>query len=148
TQREGRAAVGGQERQHGRQVVDALLRDQRRDGGALVVDACKFHGLLSWLRHDVWPRYDRRMAPRVKSAQRVVEVFEYFAQRRAPATLTQICSTLDYPPSSTFVLLQTLRELGYLDYSIDERTFVPTVRAALLGLWVNDALLQDGTIVR
>jgi hypothetical protein len=30
------------------------------------------------------------MAPPVKSAQRVVEVFEYFAQRRAPATQTQI----------------------------------------------------------
>ncbi len=88
------------------------------------------------------------MAPRVKSAQRVVEVFEFFAQRRAPATLTQICAALDYPPSSTFALLKTLRELGYLDYSVDDRTFVPTVRAALLGLWVNDALLQDGTIVR
>lgn len=88
------------------------------------------------------------MAPRVKSAQRVVEVFEYFAQRRAPATLTQICSALDYPPSSTFALLNTLRDLGYLDYSGDDRTFVPTVRAALLGLWVNDALLQDGTIVQ
>lgn len=88
------------------------------------------------------------MAPLVKSAQRVVEVFEYFAQRRAPATLTQICSALDYPPSSTFALLKTLRELGYLDYSRDDRTFVPTVRAALLGIWVNDALLEDGTIVR
>lgn len=88
------------------------------------------------------------MAPRVKSAQRVVEVFEYFAQRRAPATLTQICSTLDYPPSSTFSLLNTLRDLGYLDYASEDRTFVPTVRAALLGLWVNDALLQNGTIVR
>ncbi len=88
------------------------------------------------------------MAPRVKSAQRVVEVFEFFAQRRAPATLTQICSTLDYPASSTFALLNTLRDMGYLDYSADDRTFVPTVRAALLGSWVNDAMLQDGTITR
>lgn len=88
------------------------------------------------------------MAPLVKSAQRVVEVFEYFAQRRAPATLTQVCAALGYPASSTFALLNTLRELGYLDYSRDDRTFVPTVRAALLGIWVNDALLSDDTIVR
>ncbi|WP_326538327.1 IclR family transcriptional regulator [Pseudorhodoferax sp.] len=84
----------------------------------------------------------------VKSAQRVVEVFEYFAQRRAPATLSQISLALGYPASSTFALLNTLRELGYLDHSRDDRTFVPTVRAALLGIWVNDALLADGTIVR
>ncbi len=88
------------------------------------------------------------MAPPVKSAQRVVEVFEYFAQRRAPATLTQISVGLGYPPSSTFALLSTLRDLGYLDYSREERTFVPTVRAALLGIWVNDALMSDGTIMR
>ncbi len=88
------------------------------------------------------------MVPIVKSAQRVVEVFEYFAQRRAPATLSQISTTLGYPTSSTFALLSTLRDLGYLDYARDDRTFVPTVRAALLGIWVNDALMSDGTIVR
>ncbi|CAN5650695.1 hypothetical protein BH09PSE5_BH09PSE5_17940 [soil metagenome] len=86
--------------------------------------------------------------PTVKSAERVVRVFEYFAQRRAPATLTQIASTLGYPPSSTFALLNTLKDLGYLDYSRDDRTFVPTVRTALLGIWVNDALISDSTIVR
>ncbi|MGB3067785.1 MAG: helix-turn-helix domain-containing protein [Ottowia sp.] len=88
------------------------------------------------------------MTGSVKSARRVVEVFEYFAQRRAPATLTQISGALNYPGSSTFALLNTLRDLGYLDYSLEERTFVPTVRAALLGIWVNDALISDGTIVR
>jgi DNA-binding IclR family transcriptional regulator len=88
------------------------------------------------------------MAPPVKSAQRVVEVFEYFARRRAPATLSQICGALGYPTSSTFALLNTLRDLGYLDYSREDRTFVPTLRTALLGIWVNDALISDGTIVR
>lgn len=88
------------------------------------------------------------MTRTVKSAQRVVEVFEFFARRRAPATLTEISVGLGYPPSSTFELLSTLRDLGYLDYARDDRTFVPTVRAALLGIWVNDALISDGTIVR
>lgn len=88
------------------------------------------------------------MAPRVKSAQRVVEVFEFFARRRGPATLTEIAGALGYPASSTFALLNTLRDLGYLDHARDDRTFVPTVRAALLGIWVNDALMVDGTIGR
>lgn len=88
------------------------------------------------------------MASLVKSAQRVVEIFEFFARLRAPATLTQISAALGYPASSTFALLNTLRELGYLDYARHEKTFVPTVRAALLGIWVNDALMADGTIVR
>jgi DNA-binding IclR family transcriptional regulator len=88
------------------------------------------------------------MSPPVKSARRVVEVFEYFAQHRAPATLTQISSALEYPASSTFALLNTLRDLGYLDYAQSDRSFVPTLRAALLGIWVNDALLGEGTIVR
>lgn len=88
------------------------------------------------------------MAGSVKSAKRVVEVFEYFAQRRAPATLTEVADALAYPASSTFALLNTLRDLGYLDYARDDRTFVPTVRAALLGIWVNDALISDSTIVR
>ncbi|HEY8360391.1 MAG TPA: IclR family transcriptional regulator C-terminal domain-containing protein, partial [Ramlibacter sp.] len=59
-----------------------------------------------------------------------------------------IAGALGYPASSTFALLNTLRDLGYLDYARDDRTFVPTVRAALLGIWVNDALMSDGTIVR
>ncbi|MCK9511387.1 MAG: helix-turn-helix domain-containing protein [Pigmentiphaga sp.] len=86
--------------------------------------------------------------PLVKSAQRVVEVFEFFAGRRAPASLSQVAEALGYPVSSTFALLNTLRELGYLHYLPADRTFVPTVRAALLGIWVNDALMSDGTIMR
>lgn len=84
----------------------------------------------------------------VKSARRVIEVFEFFAQRRAPATLSEVAAALDYPVSSTFALLNTLRDMGYLHYLPGDRSFVPTVRAALLGIWVNDALMSDGTIVR
>ncbi|VCU68387.1 DNA-binding transcriptional activator MhpR [Pigmentiphaga humi] len=88
------------------------------------------------------------MAPKVKSAQRTIEILEYFARRKAPATLSEIAGKLGYPPSSTLALLRTLSEMGYLDYAHAERTFVPTVKAALLGIWVNDALMSDGTIAR
>ena len=84
----------------------------------------------------------------VKSAQRVVEIFEFFAERRSPATLMDVVRALGTPPSSTSALLGTLQQLGYLDYDRHARTYVPTIRAALLGIWVNDLLLSDGTVLQ
>jgi len=84
----------------------------------------------------------------VKSARRVIEIFEFFAERQAPAKLTEIARVLGYPASSTFVLLKSLQGLGYLDYDRNGRTFLPTLRSALLGIWINDRLLSNGTISR
>jgi DNA-binding IclR family transcriptional regulator len=88
------------------------------------------------------------MVASVKSAKRVIEIFEYFADRRAPATLMEIKRGLGYPISSMSALLRSLQQLGYLDYDRVDRTFVPTLRTALLGIWVNDMLLRDSTILR
>ena len=84
----------------------------------------------------------------VKSAHRVVQIFEFFANRQAPAGLMEVARALGSPPSSTLALLGTLQTLGYLDYDRHQRTYVPTLRAALLGIWVNDLLLSDGTVLR
>jgi DNA-binding IclR family transcriptional regulator len=84
----------------------------------------------------------------VKSALRVIKVFEFFAARQEPAGLMEVARALGSPPSSTSALLNTLQRLGYLDYDRHRRTFVPTIRAALLGIWVNDQLLSDGTVLR
>jgi len=86
------------------------------------------------------------LAP-VKSAKRVIEIFEFFADRQAPATLMDVARGLDAPVSSTSALLNSLRQLGYVDYDRRQRTFVPTLRAALLGIWINDMFLSDGTIL-
>ncbi len=86
--------------------------------------------------------------PLVKSAHRVVQIFEFFAERKAPAGLMEVARALRSPPSSTSALLGTLQGLGYLDYDRHQRTFMPTLRAALLGIWVNDLLLSDGTVLR
>lgn len=83
----------------------------------------------------------------VKSAQRVIEIFEFFADRQRPSTLMQIARALNYPASSTSAILKSLQMMGYLDYDRVNRTFIPTVRSALLGIWVNDALLGDSTIL-
>ncbi|OGA29561.1 MAG: hypothetical protein A3I01_05880 [Betaproteobacteria bacterium RIFCSPLOWO2_02_FULL_65_24] len=84
----------------------------------------------------------------VKSAHRVIQVFEFFAARQAPAGLMEVARALGSPPSSTSALLNSLQKLGYLDYDRRRRTFVPTLRAALLGIWVNDMFLSDGTVLR
>ena len=84
----------------------------------------------------------------VKSARRTVEIFEFFATRQAPATLMVVAKALGTPASSTSALLGSLQQLGYLDYDRHARTYVPTIRAALLGIWVNDLMLSDGTVLR
>ena len=76
----------------------------------------------------------------VKSAQRVLEVLEYFAATRDPATVAEVSRQLAFPQSSTSMLLSSLETLGYLTYDADDRTFRPTVRVMLLGSWIQDEL--------
>jgi IclR family transcriptional regulator, KDG regulon repressor len=80
----------------------------------------------------------------VKSAQRVVEVLEYFDRDRRAARVNDICSALSYPQSSTSELLRCLAELGYLYYNRSRRTYSPTARVTLLGAWVEPNLFRAG----
>jgi DNA-binding IclR family transcriptional regulator len=73
----------------------------------------------------------------VKSAARVLEVFEYFAGRKTPATVGEVCSALGYPQSSTSVLLKSLLTLGYLSYDSGTRRYAPSVKVASLGNWID-----------
>ena len=83
----------------------------------------------------------------VKSAQRVLEVLEYFAATRDPATVAEVSRQLAFPQSSTSMLLSSLETLGYLTYDADDRTFRPTVRVMLLGSWIQDELFGEGSLV-
>ena len=69
----------------------------------------------------------------VKSARRVLEVLELFAERRGPLTVGEVAAALAYPQSSASVLLQSLVALGYLVHDRGQRTFLPTLRVAFLG---------------
>lgn len=80
----------------------------------------------------------------VKSAQRVLEVLEYFDIDRREATVTDVSRALHYPQSSTSVLLRCLSQLGYLYYNRFERTYRPTARVALLGCWAEDGAFGGG----
>ena len=87
-------------------------------------------------------------APSVKSAGRALEILEFFADCRQPSTLSEVAQALGYPLSSTSALLTTLRDLGYLAHDPENRTFMPTLRTALLGIWVNNLFLNDGNILK
>ncbi len=62
----------------------------------------------------------------VKSAGRVLEVFEFFAHRHAPATVSEVTAAPGFPLSSTSVLLKSLRSLGYLDHDARTERYLPS----------------------
>ena len=83
----------------------------------------------------------------VKSARRVLEIFEFFAETRAPATVKELSQQLGYPQSSTSKLLTSLLTLGYLRYEAATRSYRPTLRVMLLGSWVHDEIFGHGSVI-
>jgi len=84
--------------------------------------------------------------PIVKSAKRVLEIFEYFVENQRPASVNDIVSGLGYPQSSTSALLKSLTLLRYLQYNRVERTYYPTMRVSLLGGWLSDELFSGASL--
>lgn len=66
----------------------------------------------------------------VKQAAQVLELLEFFADFRRPATLADISSALGWPRSSTYNLLMTLARLGYLYEPRPKGGFFPSTRWA------------------
>lgn len=85
---------------------------------------------------------------RVKSAQRVLQVLEFFDEIRREATVMEIARALGMPQSSTTELMRTLVDMGYVSYLPEGRRYVPTHRVALLGSWIQPHLLGGGRLVR
>jgi len=77
-------------------------------------------------------------APAIKSAERVLAIFEHFRLTRRPAGAGEIGRALELPQSSTSMLLRNLVRLGYLDYAPAKRTYLPTLRVALMGDWIHE----------
>ena len=84
----------------------------------------------------------------VKSAARVLEVLSVFDDFRREMRVGEISDILGFPQSSTSVLLRSLVKLGYLDFDPRSRAFSVTARVALLGSWVADGAIVNGTIVQ
>ena len=87
------------------------------------------------------------MLPPIKSAKRVFEVLEHFQLRQLPLTLQEICTALHYPASSASALLKSMVGLGYLEYNKSDRTYMPTMKIADLGSWVQSAIFGDGRVL-
>jgi len=92
--------------------------------------------------------HQRGDAGMIKSACRVFELFEYFAERRRSASVVDIVDALGYPQSSASVLLKTLTKLRYLEYDRFTRQYVPTLRVALLGSWIHDQVFSNTSLAR
>lgn len=84
----------------------------------------------------------------VKSAQRVLEIFEYFAERQGAATVMDVARVLGYPQSSTSSLMSSLLNLGYLSYDRHTRQYMPTLRIALMGSWIQETMFSEGNLMR
>jgi len=59
----------------------------------------------------------------VKSADRVLDIFELFASEQEPMNLVEISRKLDMPVSSTYKILQNLLMRGYLETDKNEKMF-------------------------
>jgi DNA-binding IclR family transcriptional regulator len=64
----------------------------------------------------------------VRTADRTLDIFEHFAERREPITASQLARDLSLPTSTCFSLIRTLVDRGYLYYLQSRGPFYPTRR--------------------
>lgn len=82
----------------------------------------------------------------VKSAARVIQVLEFFDAAKRASAVAAVADHYGWPHSSTSVLMRTLVNLGYLHYDAGARTYLPSMRVALLGDWLHGELLSHGRL--
>jgi DNA-binding IclR family transcriptional regulator len=75
----------------------------------------------------------------VRQAANVLELMEYFARRKRPATLAEISDDLGWPRSSTFNLVGTIAEKGWLYEPRARSGYYPSPRWLTLARTVADA---------
>lgn len=64
----------------------------------------------------------------VRQAQNVLRLLDFFAARKAPATLAEVSAAFGWPRSSTHNLLKTLTDAGFLYEPRARAGFYPTLR--------------------
>ena len=84
----------------------------------------------------------------VKSAHRVLELLEFFAEWRRPATVKDISLSLGYPQSSTSVLLRSLKESGHFDHDPRTGLYSPNIRLALATAWIEEQMYSEQSLLR
>ena len=72
----------------------------------------------------------------VKSAVRVLAIFEVFESERRSLTISELVERLHIPQSSTSTLMKSLVAKGFVEFEAATRRYRPSVRLAFLGNWV------------
>lgn len=72
----------------------------------------------------------------VKSAVRVLDIFEAFEAERRALTISELVKLLAIPQSSMSTLIRSLVAKGFVEYDGETRRYRPSVRLAFLGNWV------------
>lgn len=83
----------------------------------------------------------------VKSAGRTLQILEFFDDIRREATVMEVAETLGFPQSSTSALLRSLAATGFLHYDNASRSYILSIRAALLGNWVSERLFRSDRVL-
>lgn len=83
----------------------------------------------------------------VKSAARVLHIFELFAERRAPLPLKDIVAELGLPQSSATVLMKSLLAMGYVNYDRQARTYLPSLKLGQIAHWLSEQIYLQQPIV-
>jgi DNA-binding IclR family transcriptional regulator len=83
----------------------------------------------------------------VKSAQRVLELLEFFAEERRPTAVGVIAQSLGWPQSSTSVLLKGLADTGYFDHDARTGLYAPNVRILLAMAWLQEHLYSEHNLL-
>lgn len=85
---------------------------------------------------------------KVRQAANVIELLEFFADRLRPATAAEIADALGWPRSSTFNLVTTLVELGYLYEPRLRGGLYPTSRWLSVAQTISEVELLPEAVLR
>lgn len=85
---------------------------------------------------------------KVRQAANVIELLEFFAERLRPATAAEIADALGWPRSSTFNLVTTLAELGYLYEPRARGGLYPTSRWLAMAQTISEVELLPQAVLR
>lgn len=72
----------------------------------------------------------------VKSAVRVLDIFEAFEAQQRALTISELVDILQIPQSSMSTLIKSLVARGFVEYDAETRRYRPSVRLAFVGNWV------------
>jgi DNA-binding IclR family transcriptional regulator len=75
----------------------------------------------------------------VKSASRVLELLEYAQEIKKPFKAVDLRTALNWPASSTQMLLETMVDSGYLIFNPVTKHYFPSPRVFTIGAWLSSS---------